>query len=111
MVKIDRRKGGDRRRSDRHRVSIEVEWENAQERRKGTLSDLSMSGCFLLSGGDVNDGEAVTIHFPTANKKKMNVSGEIVNHVFEVGFAIRFRKLEDSQIVFLHRLIESVTHD
>ena len=33
MAKIDRRKGGDRRKHDRHRIAIEVEWENAKGKR------------------------------------------------------------------------------
>jgi hypothetical protein len=108
MAKIDRRKGGDRRKHDRHHVAIEVEWENAKGKRTGTVNDISMSGCFLLSGGEVDDGEAVRIHFPTIDGKKVPVSGDIVNHVFEVGFAIKFIDLSDSQIVFLHRLIDQL---
>ena len=68
-----------------------------------------MSGCFLLSGGEVDDGEAVRIFFPTIEGKSVPVSGDIVNHVFEVGFAIKFIDLTDSQIVFLHRLIDRIS--
>ena len=108
MTRIDRRKGGDRRRSDRHGVAIDVDWENAEGRREGRVSDISMSGCFLLSGGEVEDGQAVCIFFPTKDGNKFDVSGEIVNHVFEVGFAVKFIDLTDPQIVFLHRLMEQV---
>jgi hypothetical protein len=111
MARIDRRKGGDRRRSDRHGVSMEIEWENAEGKRPGTLNDISMTGCFLLSGGDVDDGDAVKIYFPTTDGKTVNVGAEIVNHVFEVGFAVKFLDLSDSQIVFLHRLMEQIAND
>ena len=111
MAKIDRRKGGDRRRHDRHTVAIEIEWENAKGKRSGTINDLSMSGCFLLSGGEVEDGEAVRVYFTTTDGKKFVILGDIINHVFEVGFAVRFIDLTDSQIVFLHRLMEKVAVD
>ena len=108
MPRIDRRKGGDRRRHDRHSVSIPVEWEDLSGRRSGTISDLSMSGCFLLTGGAVEDGRPVTIHFSAYGGKTVDIPGTIVSHVFEVGFAVKFVDLTDQQIVFLHRLMDSI---
>ena len=108
MTKIDRRRGSDRRENDRHGVSIDIQWENLAGRRPGTVNDLSVSGCFLLSGGEVEDGDTIKIYFPSREGEQMQVWGRIVNHVFEVGFAVRFVNLTEQQSTFLSDLIESI---
>ena len=74
------------------------------------VSDLSSTGCFVLSGGDVNSGELtrLEIHFPEG---VASLWGEVVYSMAEMGFAIRFkfageeerRSLDNS----LDKLIES----
>ncbi len=108
MTKIDRRRGSDRRENDRHGVSIDIQWENLAGRRPGTINDLSVSGCFLLSGGEIEDGDNIKIYFPAHGGDQMQVWGRIVNHVFEVGFAVRFVNLTDQQTAFLTNLVDKI---
>ena len=90
MSTIDRRSGLERRRAERFRVSIDVDWETAWGRRSGTLSDISELGCFVLSNGDVEDGEDVMIFPLPADEKTVKLPGRVANHVFEIGFACNF---------------------
>ncbi len=99
---IDRRAGEDRRKVPRYAVNIGVEWESAQGRRKGTLSDLSIEGCFVLCSGEVEDGDRVRIFLPAGDRMKVQMSGEVVNHIFEIGFAVRFIDLSVAQ----HKMLE-----
>ena len=105
MPTIDRRRGGDRRDNERYKIHIEIEWENSSGRNPGTISDISESGFFVLSSGEVEDGESVKIFFPLADGRKFPFEGKVVNHIFEIGFAMQFIELSDAQKNFLQKLI------
>ena len=94
---MDRRSGNERRVIARNPVSIEIEWEGNGGRRSGTISDISRGGCFVLSGGEVTDGESVRLFLPLADGMKAEFACEVANHVFEIGFAVRFGSISDAQ--------------
>lgn len=106
MVLIDRRKRNDRRSADRHRVTIDVEWEGPWGRNPGTLSDISENGCFVLSSGSVEDGSIVRLYLPLTDGMKVQFLAEVANHLVEVGFAARFIDLTQSQKDFLKSFAE-----
>ncbi len=101
----DRRSGRERRTLSRNAVKLEMAWEGMSGRRNGTVSDLSEAGCFVLSGGDVSDGETVRLFLPLADGMKIEFAGTVANHVFEVGFAVRFRNLTQAQKNIIFNLI------
>ena len=70
------------------------------------VSDLSSTGCFVLSGGDVNSGELtrLEIHFPEG---VASLWGEIVYNMAEMGFAIRFKFASEGERRALDKLIET----
>ena len=103
----DRRSGNERRANARYEVNIEVEWESSEGRRKGTLSDISTTGCFVLCSGEVNDGETVKILIPLADGMKVEFWAEVINHVLEIGFGANFVALSTPQREFLERIINS----
>ncbi|NNE66798.1 MAG: PilZ domain-containing protein [Pyrinomonadaceae bacterium] len=104
----DRRQGKERRVSRRFAITIDVEWEGLVGRQQGTISDVSMLGCFVLCSGEVENGETVKIFFPIGDGMKVQFWGEVVNHVYEIGFGVRFIEQNDSQIEFLEKLIGSI---
>lgn len=101
----DRRSGRERRYISRNAVTLEIEWEGSWGRRNGTVSDLTEAGCFVLSGGDVSDGETVRLFLPLADGMKVEFLGTIANHVFEIGFAVLFRNLTQPQKNIIYNLI------
>lgn len=106
MAILDRRSGRERRRNFRYGVTIEIEWESADGRKKGTLSDISVEGCFILTAGEIADGETVKIFLPLAGGMKAQLNGEVVNHVYEIGFAARFVEVTATQNDFLEKFVE-----
>ncbi|MGH7783411.1 MAG: PilZ domain-containing protein [Candidatus Binatia bacterium] len=110
MAVIDRRKGNDRRRHERHAVRIDVDWENPMGKRAARISDVSVSGCFLLSSGEVDDGQIVKVLFPLSDGRRALFWGKIVNHVFDVGFGLKFVAITDMQQSLLKRLIGKLEH-
>jgi hypothetical protein len=107
----DRRKGGDRRTNARHRVNLDVEWEGASGRWKGTINDISPAGCFVLGAGEVEDGDRVRVEFPLSSGGAVELFGIVVNHAYDIGFGLRFVELTDMQREFLDRFVDTVKSD
>ncbi|MBK7393164.1 MAG: PilZ domain-containing protein [Chloracidobacterium sp.] len=101
----DRRSGTERRGTNRFPVEIDVEWQGSSGRAMGTLSDVSFDGCFVLGSGDVTDGEQIKIFVPLADGMKVQFDGKVANHVFEIGFGIKFDPLSTAQRELLVGLV------
>ena len=108
MSTIDRRTGSERRTTTRYSVNIDVEWEAKIGRKKGTINDISREGCYVLCSGEVEDGETVKIFFPLSDGMKVQFLGEVVNHIYEIGYGIRFIELGVAQKSFLSKFIDSL---
>ena len=101
-------KVSERRRQRRYDARISVDWEDPKGRRPATVSDINSDGCFLLSSGIVSDGQIVKVFFPLSNGKKVLFWGKVVNHVFDIGFALRFATLTEANESLLMKLIGSL---
>lgn len=108
MSTIDRRAGSDRRTAPRYTVNINVDWETSAGRKKGTVNDISQEGCFVLCSGEVENGERVLLFFPLSDGIKVQITSEVVNHTFEIGFGVQFIELSAAQKGFLEKLIEGL---
>ena len=108
MSTLDRRSGHDRRAVPRYSVNIDVEWEGLIGRKNGVVSDISQMGCFVLCSGEVEDGETVKIFLPITPGMKVQFWGEVVNHIYEIGFAVRFIETSPAQKEFLEKFIDSI---
>ena len=86
---------------------MEVEWEGTGGRQPGTMSDVSLDGCFILSSGDTNDGDTVKIFVPLADGMKVQFQGKVANHVYEIGFGVRFEMLSAAQRDLLIKIVRS----
>ena len=105
MSTIDRRTGSDRRGLPRYTVNIEIEWEDAKGRNKGTISDISLIGCFVLCSGEVENGDMVKLFLPISDGMKVQFIGEVVNHHYEIGFGVQFIELGEAQKNFLEQYV------
>ena len=103
----DRRSGTERRETNRYPVSVNIEWEVNTIRLPGTLSDVSFDGCFVLSSGEVTDGDTIRIFVPLADGMKVQFGGKITNHVFEIGFGVKFDQLSTAQRELLVNLVKA----
>ena len=105
---IDRRSGGDRRSADRFRVNIKAEWKGTGLSKAGTINDISTKGCFVATSGDIEDGSRVQVFLIMKNGVKLPFRGEVVNHVFEIGFGLKFIALKKEQREFLKKLVKNL---
>ena len=108
MSTIDRRSGSERRDVPRYSVKFEVEWESKNGRQKGTVSDISINGCFVLSSGEVEDGEKIKLFLPLSSGMKVQFWGEVINHIYELGFALCFTELSAAQEDYLGKFMDTL---
>lgn len=106
MSAKDRRSGDERRGSVRYPLEVDIEWEAGEGRQHGSVSDVSLDGCFVLSSGEVNDGDAVKMFVPLADGMKVQFSGTVANHVYEIGFGIKFTTLSVAQRELLVKMVK-----
>ena len=77
------------RAAPRFRVDLNVRWETLKSQGRGAVSDLSTSGCFVLTGGEVSAGELTRLQI--ASDRQVAIAwGQIIYSVSEMGFAVRF---------------------
>lgn len=98
--------GAERRRAERVRVNLDVIYADRVRQHRGTISDISITGCFVLAAGDATTAESITITINLPNHKTIHLAGEVVYNTPEIGFAIRFVELPDSVLKFVQKLVE-----
>ena len=103
---MDRRSGSERRASGRFVIEVDVEWEGHNVRHQGTMSDVSLDGCFVLGSGEIEDGETVKIFVPLSDGMKAQFTGTVANHVVEIGFGVKFDQLSAPQRDLLTQIVK-----
>jgi len=107
----DRRKGVERRASNRYTINLNIEWEGHRGRFPGMISDISVIGCFVLCSGNVDDGDRIKIFVPLSDGMKVEFGGHVANHVVEIGFGLTFEELSEAQRQLVSSMVENSTSD
>lgn len=101
----------DRRSAPRARVKLPARWEGVLSRENATVTDLSRSGCFVLTGGKVEVKELVWLEIQLTAHEKVNFWAEVVDAASEIGFALKFNSSspedEDALAKFLQNIFQS----
>jgi len=84
----------ERRRAPRVKVDLPARWEGVLTQQQAQVSDLSVNGCFLLSGGQVESKELVRLEIELPDGP-IYFWAEVVDAAYEIGFAVRFTAIED----------------
>jgi hypothetical protein len=98
----------ERRTAERIRLDLTTRWEGLRTQGRGAVSDLSSTGCFVLSGGEVSTGELIRLQISFPRNVGI-VWGRVVYAVAEIGFALRFVFGDDADKQALDRLIETLS--
>lgn len=80
----------ERRSSPRVRVNLPARWEGVASREQATVTDISRSGCFVLTGGRVAVKELVWLEIQLTQTKTVTFWAEVVDEASEIGFALKF---------------------
>ena len=105
----------ERRSAPRVRVKLPARWEGVLAREDGTVTDLSRSGCFVLTGGKVEVKELVSLEIQLTDQQKVNFWAEVVDQASDIGFALKFNSSspEDEAALaeFLQKIFQSQGQD
>jgi hypothetical protein len=85
----------DRRTAPRAKVELPARWEGVLNQQQGTITSLSISGAFVLSGGQVEPKELVRLEIEIPGEEPIYLWAEVVDAAYEIGFAVRFTSIED----------------
>lgn len=96
----------ERRASERVRADIPVRWEGVLASREGTAVDISTSGCFILTEDAVQPKELIRLEMQLPTGRQLFLWGEVVYTTEEMGFALRFTGIEETEMKMLEFLIE-----
>jgi hypothetical protein len=98
----------ERRSSPRARVNLPARWEGVLSRENATVTDLSRSGCFVLSGGKVEKKELVWLEIQLPDRDAVHVWGEVVDQATDIGFAVRFNSASSEDEELLSQFLDAV---
>ena len=85
----------ERRRAPRAKVNLLARWEGVLTQQEANVTNLSKSGCFVLSGGKVEPKELIRLELMLPNESPIYLWAEVVEEANEIGFAVRFTSIED----------------
>ena len=98
----------ERRSAPRARVNLPARWEGVLSREDATVTDISRSGCFVLSGGRVEKKELVWLEIQLPDQDPVHFWAEVVDQASEIGFALRFNSGSDEDETMLAQFLDSV---
>ena len=98
----------DRRSAPRARVKLPARWEGVVARESATVTDLSRSGCFVLTGGKVEVKELVWLEIQLTDQQKVNFWAEVVNEAPDIGFALKFNSSSPEDEAALAEFLDKI---
>ena len=98
----------ERRSSPRARVNLPARWEGVLSRENATVTDISRSGCFVLTGGKVEKKELVWLEIQLPDRDPLHVWAEVVEEATDIGFAVRFNSASEEDERLLAQFLEAV---
>jgi hypothetical protein len=96
----------ERRSAPRVRVNLPARWEGVLSRETATVTDLSRSGCFVLSGGQVDKKELVWLEINLTETQTVNFWAEVVEVASDIGFALKFNSSSPDDEAILASFLE-----
>ncbi|MFL6230083.1 MAG: PilZ domain-containing protein [Pyrinomonadaceae bacterium] len=86
----------ERRSARRFKVSLDASWEGTLAQCGGLVVDLSEAGCFILTSDRVLPREMVRVELRPSPGERVQVWGEVIYQVPEMGFGLRFVRSDDA---------------
>lgn len=95
----------ERRRNRRQKVVLEATWESLSNRHEARVDDVSLSGCFVNTYGQVEVGEAIELRILRRSGEWLTLQGYVAMYQPGVGFGLAFTDLTDEKKLVLETLV------
>lgn len=96
----------ERRQAPRLQVNLPVRWEGVLTQQSATITSLSETGCFVLTGGKVEPKELIRLEIELPDTGPIYFWSEVVDEAYEIGFAARFTMGDEDDSQKLNAFIE-----
>jgi hypothetical protein len=96
----------ERRRAPRAKVNLPARWEGVLSQQHASVTNLSVNGCFVLSGGTVEARELIRLEITFPDNDQIYPWAEVVEEANEIGFAVRFTAMDDDEQERLERYVK-----
>lgn len=100
--------GDERRVEERVPLMLELRWERLSGKYNARISDMSLSGCYVETMGQVTVGEVIRFEVQLPTGRWMPLIGEVVYYLPAMGFGLRFRSLTETQKQLIVSLLDYV---
>jgi len=87
----------ERRRYERLTVYLKVRWEGILGCHQGTVSDISVGGCFILTDCQATLKELIRVEIQLHTGEWIKVWGEVTNYFAGIGFGVRYTEFEEEE--------------
>lgn len=95
----------ERRKAPRATVNLPARWEGVLSQQEANVTNLSKTGCFVLSGGSVEPRELIRLEITFPDQSQIYPWAEVVEEASEIGFAVKFTSLEDDEAARLSKFV------
>jgi PilZ domain len=95
----------ERRRNRRQKVLLEAAWESLSTRHEAHLDDVSLSGCFVNTYGQVEVGQLIEVKILRRSGEWLALKGLVATYHQGVGFGLAFTNLTEEKKEALHELM------
>ena len=91
----------EKRSSQRVTVNLAVKWDSLSGTYEAKLEDISLTGCFINTTGEVLVNELIKLEVLLPSGEWLPLTGEVRTHQPGIGFGVSFHSLttEQEQIV------------
>ena len=101
----------ERRSAPRVKVNLPARWQGAvSQNNAAAITDVSRSGCFVLTGGEVEVKELIWLEIDLPGSHTLGIWAEVVEEASEIGFAVRFNFISEEDRGPLVRYIDQKLH-
>ena len=95
------------RESRRIKTSLSCNWGVTEDcPRSGTITSLSLKGCFIQTKAAVVEGQALYMNCWLPSRRWFPLRGQIIYHLPRVGFGLTFTDLTESDNEMLNLLMD-----
>jgi len=92
-------------------VNLPARWEGVLTLQDADITNLSMHGCFVLTGGAVENKELVRVEIILPDDTEISAWGEVVDAANEIGFAVQFTSIPDDELQRLEQFLKQALAD
>jgi hypothetical protein len=97
--------GREQRRAPRINVDLAAWWEGSSTQQEASITSLSVTGCFVLSGGTVEAKERIRLEIMFPDATQIYPWAEVVEEASEIGFAVQFTTMEAEEAMRLEQFV------